>query len=202
MLTVIIPTLDAEAGLARTLAALVPAAADGIVREVVVGDGGSRDGTEVVADAAGCGYVSAAGAWGERVGAAIRESRRAPWILILPPDVVLEGDWFREVGHFIERAERAGEADRMVAVFSLALASFGLGARLAEQWAAWKTRLFGRPREAQGLILSRQMWDRLTRQRRLAQHRDAIRAIGRRHIHMLRAQAVIDDGRPDGPGEG
>lgn len=195
MLTVIIPTLDAEAGLARTLAALVPAAADGIVREVVVGDGGSRDGTEVVADAAGCGYVSTPGSWGARVGAAVRESRRAPWIMILPPDVVLEGDWFREVGHFIERVERAGEADRMAAVFSLALASFGFQARLREYWSTLRTRVLGRPSETQGLILSRQMWDRLTRGRTFDRHADAVRAIGRGRIHMLRAQAVASDER-------
>ena len=42
-----------EAHLGRTLAALVPAAVDGIVREVVLADGGSSDKTILIADDAG-----------------------------------------------------------------------------------------------------------------------------------------------------
>ena len=45
MISVVIPTLNAEATLAATLAALVPAAVDGLVREVIVVDGGSSDRT-------------------------------------------------------------------------------------------------------------------------------------------------------------
>ena len=43
MISVIIPTLNSEIVLAHTLAALVPAAAEGVVREVIVVDGGSSD---------------------------------------------------------------------------------------------------------------------------------------------------------------
>jgi len=45
MITVVIPTLNAEATLGPTLAALVPAAVDGLIREVIVIDGGSTDRT-------------------------------------------------------------------------------------------------------------------------------------------------------------
>ena len=54
MFSIIIPTHDSERALVPTLAALVPGATAGIVREVIVADGGSRDETEQVADIAGC----------------------------------------------------------------------------------------------------------------------------------------------------
>ena len=57
MITVIIPTLNAEATLAPTLAALVPAAVDGLVREVIVVDGGSSDRTTEIVDNAGANLV-------------------------------------------------------------------------------------------------------------------------------------------------
>ena len=56
MLSVIIATLDSERALVPTLAALVPGAMAGLVSEVLVADGGSRDETAVVADVAGCNF--------------------------------------------------------------------------------------------------------------------------------------------------
>ncbi|MEZ5917510.1 MAG: glycosyltransferase [Parvularculaceae bacterium] len=49
-ISVVIPTLNAGRGLAEALAALVPAALDGLVREVIVADGGgSTDETLAIA---------------------------------------------------------------------------------------------------------------------------------------------------------
>jgi glycosyltransferase involved in cell wall biosynthesis len=53
MVSVVIPALNAEATLPQTLTALVPAALEGFVREVVVVDGGSEDKTCEIADHAG-----------------------------------------------------------------------------------------------------------------------------------------------------
>ena len=54
MLSVVIATENAERVLVPTLAALVPGATAGIVREVIVADAGSSDATTMIADAAGC----------------------------------------------------------------------------------------------------------------------------------------------------
>src|SRR5580700_2007291 len=54
MLSVVIATENAERTLVPTLAALVPGATAGIVREVIVADAGSSDATALIADAAGC----------------------------------------------------------------------------------------------------------------------------------------------------
>ena len=59
-----------------TLAALVPGATAGIVREVIVADGGSRDDTEQVADIAGCRFLSSVEPLGARLKAAARDGAR------------------------------------------------------------------------------------------------------------------------------
>ena len=60
MITIIIPTLNSEESLAATMSALVPGAVDGIVRDVVVVDGGSRDQTMAIVEASGAQIVNAA----------------------------------------------------------------------------------------------------------------------------------------------
>ena len=50
MLSVVIATHDSERALLPTLAALVAGAAAGVVREVIIADGGSRDETCEIAD--------------------------------------------------------------------------------------------------------------------------------------------------------
>ena len=53
MISVVIPTYNAEATLGHTLTALVPAVVDGIVQEAILVDGGSTDETRAIAEAAG-----------------------------------------------------------------------------------------------------------------------------------------------------
>ncbi len=60
-----------------TLAALVPGATAGIVREVIVADGGSRDDTEKVADIAGCRFSRLRGAAGRAPEGGRRDARAA-----------------------------------------------------------------------------------------------------------------------------
>lgn len=79
MLTIIIECRDNEAELAQTLSALVPGAVEGIVRDVVVLDHGSRDGSSRVADAAGCRFLSD---WDMKD---VVRSARGDWLLLLEP---------------------------------------------------------------------------------------------------------------------
>lgn len=197
MLSVVIPTLDSEEGLARTLAALVPAAAEGVVREVVVADGGSRDGTETVAEAAGCTFVRSGAQWSDRVGAGIAAVRRASWLLLLPPNVVLEGDWFRAVSTFVDRTERGGHGATLAATFRLEFDREGWRARAAEATVAVSSQVFGLPIAAQGLVFSRRLWDQARRGAPIADHRDFVGRIGRRSIRVLRAKALASIANPD-----
>ncbi len=191
MLSVVILTHNSEEGLARTLASLVSAAAEGVIREVVVVDSHSNDGTATVAEAAGCLLLTADGSWGDRVGHAISAMRRAPWIMVLQPQVLLEGDWFRELSVFIERVERANGSEAKAAIFRLEYDEFGLKARLAERTVAFCSRVLGMPVPEQGLVFSRRLWDRVRRSGSPPSHGKLISRIGRRQIRTLRANAIV-----------
>ena len=86
MFSIIIATHDSERALVPTLAALVPGATAGIVREVIVADGGSRDETEQVADIAGCRFLVSAEPLGARLKAAAATAR-GDWLMFLRPGV-------------------------------------------------------------------------------------------------------------------
>jgi|WetSurMetagenome_2_1015567.scaffolds.fasta_scaffold283360_1 glycosyltransferase involved in cell wall biosynthesis len=92
MISVIVPTLNHEAVLGRTLAPLVPAAVSGFVREVIVADGGSSDATLDIADDAGCGICRTEGDAEARVRAAAKGAR-ADWLMLLPAGVQLLPGW-------------------------------------------------------------------------------------------------------------
>src|ERR1051325_9362224 len=92
MLSIIIPTHDSERPLVHTLAALVPGATAGLVREVIVADGGSRDGTEQVADIAGCVFFSSAKPLGTRLNDAAAKAR-GEWLMFLRPGAVPGVTW-------------------------------------------------------------------------------------------------------------
>jgi glycosyltransferase involved in cell wall biosynthesis len=193
MITVVIPTLDQEEALAQTLASLVPAAADGTVREVVVADGGSRDGTRRVADMTGCTIVEAPGPLGARLRAGAEAATRGDWLLFLQPGVELDPRWEVEATTFVERAVRAGRAEETAAVFRFALDGLGAGARLQEGLAALSATVGGLPRPAQGLLIKRSHYRRVGGHAPLPALADAdlVRRIGRRRIVRLRSAATL-----------
>ena len=191
MLSVIIPSYNSEEGLARTLASLVSAAAEGIVREVAIADAGSSDGTEAVAEAAGCLFLTGGGTWGDRVAGAIDAMRRVPWLMVLPPHVLLQAGWFRELTAFIERIERNGRSDSHAASFRLEYDDYGFRARLAERAIALCSGVFGLPAPEQGLVVSRRLIDRIRREQPVSDHAALVARIGRRRIHTLRSTAIV-----------
>ncbi|TPW28136.1 glycosyltransferase family protein [Pararhizobium mangrovi] len=77
MITVLMECRDQEAALARSLGALVPGAVEGLVREAIVFDHGSGDGSAKVADAAGCRFIPAVAMAGTIAAA------RSDWLFIL-----------------------------------------------------------------------------------------------------------------------
>ena len=189
MVSVVIPTLDAERTLGATLAALVPAAIDGLVRDVVVADGGSRDRTLLVADAAGCTIVRAAKGRGAQL-AAGAEAAKSDWLLFLHADTMLDEDWTRAAERFIASAE-AGSG-KEAAAFRFALDADGLSARLLERFVALRSLVFAMPYGDQGLLISRALYDRLGGFAPLEIMEDVnmVRRIGRRRLRMLPARAV------------
>ncbi len=145
-ISVVIPTLNAGADLAATLGSLAPAAISGLVREVVVADGGSCDDTRAIAEAAGARVIGAdAGRGGQlRAGAG---AARGDWLLCLHADTVLEAGWTDEAAAFM----RAGRA----CVFTLAFDAKGFAPRLVSAGAMIRTKMMRAPYGDQGLLISR-----------------------------------------------
>lgn len=191
MISVVIPTLSAEAGLPACLAALVPGMVDGLVREVIVVDGGSTDRTVEIADHAGVDVVCAP-APGRGAQLALGASKaRHPWLLFLHADTVLGDGWVREVRTLIDRIAN-GDSSDTAAAFRFALDDEGLKPRLLEAAVALRCALFKLPYGDQGLLISRRRYDALGgfKPLKLMEDVDLVRRIPRRERVMLRTSAT------------
>ena len=91
MLSVLIETRNDEDTLPPTLAGLVPALVDGVVREVIVCDRGSADGTCRVAEIAGCTFLADGG-----IAAGIGRAK-SEWLLMLEPGAIPIDGWTEAV---------------------------------------------------------------------------------------------------------
>jgi rSAM/selenodomain-associated transferase 2 len=153
MISVILPTLNAEARLPACLAALVPAAVEGLVKEVIVSDGGSRDATQAIAEGAGASFIVGEKGRGGQLarGAAAARGR---FLLFLHADTVLDPTWAEDVKALDGDEERAG-------VFTLAFDAKGLAPRVVAAGAMARTRILRAPYGDQGLFISRSLYDQL-----------------------------------------
>lgn len=190
MITVVIPTLNAESGLAAALTALVPAFVEGLVREVIVVDGGSTDRTIEIADQAGATLVTSAPGRGQQL-AAGANAARMPWLLFLHADTVLEQGWEREAAVFIERVQ-IGQRPEAAAAFGFALDDLGFKPRLIEWGVAIRCTLARLPYGDQGLLIPRRLYQSVGgfRSLPLLEDVDLVRRLGRSRTIILRAKAV------------
>jgi rSAM/selenodomain-associated transferase 2 len=190
MISVIIPTLNAEATLAPTLAALVPAAVDGLIREVIVVDGGSGDRTAKIAEESGATLMERGGGRGPQLRAGADQAR-FPWLLFLHADTELETGWEREVTGFMEAVER-GKRPQAAAAFRFALDDAGFRPRLMERLVALRCGMLRLPYGDQGLLLPRSLYAEIGGFPALELMEDVAiaRRLGRRRIALLRTQAV------------
>lgn len=190
MISVVIPTLNAESGLAACMSALVPATVEGLVREVIIVDGGSTDRTLRIADQAGARIVKSAPGRGRQLLTGSKAAR-FDWILFLHADTVLDAGWEREVSAFIERVE-VGRRPESGAVFRFALDDLGFMPRLVEWGVALRTSVLRLPYGDQGLVIPRRLYDRIGgfRDMPLMEDVDIIRRLGRSRTIVLRATAV------------
>jgi len=188
MISVVIPTVNSERLLPRCFDSLITAAVRGVVREVIVSDAGSSDGTLTIADAAGAHIVHAKKGRGAQLAEGVAQAK-SDWLLFLHPETALEPGWEVEAESFIDQAvmERPRAAS-----FRFALEDFTGEARRAEAKAALRTALFALPYGDQGLLIPKRLYLKIGGYRALADMEDAdiVRRIGRRRLVHLRARAI------------
>ena len=189
MLSVVIPALNAEASLGQALAALVPAAVDGLVRQVIVVDAHSVDRTAAIAESAGATVLTS----GEGRGQQLLEGAtraRFPWLLFLHADTVLEPGWEREAAKFMESVDKS--AIPLAAAFRFALDDRGARPRILETLVACRCALLRLPYGDQGLLVPRPLYDQIGGYSAmpLMEDVDIVRRLGWRRLRLLNARAI------------
>jgi rSAM/selenodomain-associated transferase 2 len=190
MISVIIPTLNAQASLGRTFAALVPAAVDGLVREVIVVDAGSADKTQDIVDAAGAELVRSDAGRGEQLAAGAARAR-FPWLLFLHADTALQRGWEDDATQFMQEVDSETRPPA-AAAFRFALDDRGLQPRLWEHGVGLRCAAFRLPYGDQGLLISKGLYQSIGgyNPMPLMEDVDIVRRLGRRRIVMLEARAL------------
>ncbi|WP_323768187.1 TIGR04283 family arsenosugar biosynthesis glycosyltransferase [Marinovum sp.] len=148
-ISVIIPTLNAGPALPACLMALGEGLQEGLIRELIISDGGSTDATLQTARAAGAEIVTGpASRGGQLRRGAVRA--KGDWLLFLHADTCLAPGWAAPV--------LAHLTTETAAAFRLRFDSRHPMARLTESWANLRSRLFDLPYGDQALLLPRALY--------------------------------------------
>ena len=186
MLSIIIPTLNSNLSLGRTLDAIA-AAKNEIACEVIVADGGSIDETRFTATKGEAIFLEFQRGRGRQL-AGGASAAAGDWLLFLHADTRLGAGWAPAVEAFIADPENRFRAG----YFRFALDDEATAARLLEYAVAGRSRLFGLPYGDQGLLIGRGFYERLGGFKRipLMEDVDMVRRIGRRHLAALDVVAL------------
>lgn len=148
-LSIIVPTLNAVSELGATLGAI--GTGGGLQIELIISDGGSRDGTVALAMGEGANVVAGPAGRGRQLARGARQAAGG-WLLFLHADTHLPTDWADIVAKHIADSPDA-------AAFHLAFRNSSAAARRVAGWANFRTRAFGLPYGDQALLVSRALYD-------------------------------------------
>ena len=188
MLSVIIPTEGVEQPTVATLAALVPGAASGIIREVLLVDRADNGVIERVADVAGCRFLRFEGTRAAALAAGAKHSR-SPWLMFLRPGAVLDAGWIDETTQFMQGVAASGRP--RAGIFRYARSPYAdTGFRDRFKFIA---RTIAGPLSDQGLLIARDHYDRLGGYAPDARRSEArlLRQLGRSSRTLLRSRIVM-----------
>src|SRR5947209_11083188 len=189
MLSVVIPTDGVEQSAVATLAALVPGAAAGLVREVLLVDRSDSGVIERVADVTGCRFLPFEGTRGAAMAAGARQAR-GPWLMFLHAGAVLDSGWIEETSQFIQRGSKSGRP--RAGIFRYARSPYAEPS--LRDVLKFVARVIAGPSAEQGLLIARDHYDRLGGYRPDARRSEArlLRQLGRRSRTMLRSRIVVE----------
>lgn len=158
-LSIVIPTLNAAGSLPTCLAALMEGLHCGIIRELIVVDGGSTDATLQIAEAAGAIIKTTAPSRGGQLRAGAAEATgskgtKGAWLLFLHADTVLHAGWSTAVEQHLQHTtpQKAG-------YFRLRFDAKGLAPWAVAGWANLRSHWLSLPYGDQGLLISQDHYD-------------------------------------------
>lgn len=145
-ISIVIPTLNAADRLPACLGSLSEGLQAGLIRELVISDGGSSDGTLSIAQQAGARVVTGAPSRGAQIQRGV-QAAGGDWLLVLHADTRLAEGW----------AEAALPALSTPGAyhFRLAFDAVGVMPAVVAGWANLRARLFHLPYGDQGLLIDR-----------------------------------------------
>lgn len=149
-IAVVIPTLNEAPNIAATLTSVL---AEPDV-EAIIADGGSRDGTQAVAERAGATIVETVGGRAVQQNAGA-DATRAGILLFLHGDTRLPKGWATMV------RQALAESDVALGAFRLGIEGATLCERIVAAGANWRSRSWGLPYGDQALFLRRATFEQL-----------------------------------------
>ncbi|MDE4131817.1 TIGR04283 family arsenosugar biosynthesis glycosyltransferase [Phaeobacter sp. QD34_3] len=151
-ISIVIPTLNCEGELPKCLEALMEGLSAGLIRELIVTDGGSTDQTCAMARQVGAEVLTGPPSRGGQLRRGC-QAAAGEWLLILHADSRLMPGWSEVVAQHLE------EGQGRPAYFRLAFRALGIRPALVAGWANLRSRLFGLPYGDQGLLIRRGDYD-------------------------------------------
>lgn len=185
MISVVIPTLNAERNLTATLDSLQEGRAGGLIGEIIVVDGGSTDGGPELAERMGCRVFGSARGRGLQLRAGC-DAAEGTWLLCLHADTRLGLGWSAAAMAHVERRPDAA------AYFGLAFDDPSQTARAWEAGVSLRCRLLALPYGDQGLLMPRALYEAVGGYDPVPLLEDVaiVRRIGRSRLFPLAAQAL------------
>lgn len=193
MLSVIIPTLNAEAQLPALLAQL-----DACVDDIVITDGGSKDGTLAIALAVDARIVMGCKGRGWQLSRGADFST-GEWLLFLHADTRLSVNWRDEIQHHMKHfPHQAGYFRfKLDAAISGRISGGRFWPRWIEMWVRLRCVVAALPYGDQGLLIRRDVYDAVGGYPDWPLFEDVqiVRALGRRRLRGLPANAITSADR-------
>jgi hypothetical protein len=188
MLSVIIPTNGVEPAAVATLAALVPGAAAGLIREVLLIDRAGSSAIERVADVTGCRFLPFEGSRAAAMAAGARQAR-SPWLMFLHAGAVLESGWIEETTQFIQAVSGSGRP--RAGIFRYARSPYAESS--LRDGLRFVARMIGGPSADQGLLIARDHYEQLGGHAPEARRSEArlLRQLGRSSRTLLRRRIIV-----------